>query len=82
MKAAAAAMPKGCCKAPDAPKPSPGSSRRLPLSPRRPTFGCGPLLVSTEVPVLVVAHGWRARASRASPDDLLSRPSQAATTSS
>ena len=70
MKAAAAtAMPKGCCKAPEAPKPE---SRVKQVAPAVVT-AAPPLIaavaVATEIPVLVAAHAARREHRAPSPDD-------------
>jgi len=69
MKAAAAAMPKGCCKAPDAPKPESRVQQAAPAIATAAPPSVAAVLVSTEVPVLVVAHAARREHRAPSPDD-------------
>jgi hypothetical protein len=69
MKAAAAAMPKGCCKAPEAPKPESRVKQVAPATVAAAAPSVAAVVDSTEIPVLVAAHAARREHRAPSPDD-------------
>jgi hypothetical protein len=66
---AAAAMPKGCCKAPEAPKPDTRITQAAPAVIAGAPPSVALVVVSTDVPDLVVAHVARRQHRAPSPDD-------------
>jgi len=69
MKAAAAAMPKGCCKAPEAPKPESRVKQVAPAGVAASAPSVAAVVDSSEVPALVAAHAARREHRAPSPDD-------------
>ena len=66
---AAAGMPKGCCKAPEAPKPDTRITQAAPAVVAAAPPSVALVVVSTDVPELVVAHAARREHRAPSPDD-------------
>ena len=66
---AAATMPKGCCKAPEAPMPESRIKQAAPAVVTIAPPSVALVVVSIDVPALVVAHAARREHRAPSPDD-------------